>query len=121
MGIRLTKPWIEWSPDRMAAIPAQLGVFELAGPDDSARYVGYGGGLDRFGLRSAIADAVTARPELGITAFRYEITHAYRSRHAELLMVHLADSGKVPIGNAGDSGPVGRLRPGSSGRTGRIA
>ncbi|MFV0257829.1 MAG: hypothetical protein ACK5PP_05205 [Acidimicrobiales bacterium] len=115
------KPWTDWSPDAGAAIPAQLGVFELAGPDGSVRYIGTGGGLDPFGLRSAIAEAITARPDLGATRFRYEITHAYRSRHAELLMVHKADTGRVPVGNADDPAPVGRLRPGSPGRPGRAS
>jgi phosphate starvation-inducible protein PhoH len=43
--------------------------------------------------------------------FRVEVNQQYRTRWFELLMVHQADHGSLPIDNAKDPPPLGRLSP----------
>lgn len=107
-GLAMSKPWIALTSQDIGAVPAQLGVFELAGADEVVVYIGYAGGRETFGLRSAL-DAALA--ELGAQAslFRYETTHGYLTRWEELLMVHQARHGKLPVGNAGHPHRLGRL------------
>lgn len=111
----MTKPWIPVFDLAHAAVPAQLGVFQLAGDDDEVLYIGFGGGREQFGLRTAVAAAIDRAsvegwgPPVGL---RYEVTHAYLSRWQELLMVHVHDTGLLPPGNPVGDQPAGRLRPG---------
>ena len=120
MGIRMTKRWITLEPDgdevtsvaAAAALPAQLGVFELADTDATVVLIGSAGGREPFGLRTAVATALDEHRALRPRLLRYEITHAYRSRHRELLMLHLHDTGRLPAGNHESTRQLGRLRPG---------
>ncbi len=107
-GVRLGKPWTPLTPEAAAAVGGHLGVYELADVDGGVVRVGYAGGASRFGLRGVLADHA-ARGDAA--AFRYEVTTSYLSRYRELLMVHLADHGRLPDGNADEPGRVGRLRP----------
>jgi len=114
VSVRLTKPWLDLQAVEPEAIPAQLGVFELADADGEVLYVGYAGGREPFGLRSAVATAVEAvggGADTTPARFRYELTHGYLSRWEELLMVHVHDSGSVPIANQDGDEPRGRLNP----------
>jgi hypothetical protein len=109
MGIRLDKPWQALGEAAVRALPGQLGVFELADAEGRVLAVGYAGGRSLFGLRSAI-EAAAARHR-GACRFRYEVTMQYLTRYQELLMLHLADRGALPDGNAAESLRLGRLSP----------
>lgn len=106
MSIRLEKPWCPLpGPDEL---PGQLGVFQFCNADGEVLYIGYAGGNSQFGLRSAIADALTHVE--AATGYRLEITMAYLTRYQELLMVHQADHGQLPNANEPVEG-LGRLSP----------
>ena len=62
MQLRLTKPWLDFTPERVAKVSGQLGVYQLATDDGSVLYIGYAGGRSLFGLRSELARAVTLYP-----------------------------------------------------------
>ncbi len=110
MHLRLTKPWRDLNPGAIREIPGQLGVYELANADGQTVYVGYAGGRELFGLRSALQrhfELGTA----GATRFRYEVNMQYQSRHRELLMLHVADCGSLPEANVADHpAHLGRVR-----------
>ena len=89
-----------------AALPGQLGVYEIVASDGATLYLGAAGALEPFGLRSALTAAAERWPE---ASFRYETTHAYTTRWQELLMLHAATHGEVPELNAADAHRVGRL------------
>ena len=111
MAIRLEKPWIELTPQSVKALPGQLGVYQLADAAGRVVYIGYAGGRSLFGLRSELERALKERPA-GAVRFRTEVNQQYTSRHLELLMLHVADHGALPVVNAADP-PVrlGRLSP----------
>lgn len=92
--------------DAAAALPAQLGVFEIVDGQGTSVYFGAAGALEPFGLRTALAAAAQRWDE---ASFRYETTHAYMTRWQELLMLHAATHGAVPAANAGDAHRIGRL------------
>ncbi len=112
----MAKPWLPLTADAVAALPGQLGVFQLAsGPagGEMVGHIGYAGGHEPFGLRSALTDALAESSGDGSNRwFRYEITHAYLTRWEELLMVHQATHGELPAGNSDHPHAVGRLRLG---------
>ncbi len=107
-GVRLAKPWLDLDDAAIAALPGQLGVYEIGDAKGGTLELGFAGGRSRFGLRSAIAEA--AAKHLAASRFRYEVTMQYWSRFEELLAVYVADHGELPPGNA-DRGVqrVGRL------------
>ena len=107
----MSKPWIDLTADHIAALPAQLGVYELADQDATIVRIGYAGGRELFGLQSALTAELDARVETGGAPllFRHELTHGYLTRWEELLMVHQALHGELPPGNADRVLPVGRL------------
>ena len=107
-GVRLAKPWLDLDEAAIAALPGQLGVYEIADAKGGTLELGFAGGRSRFGLRSTIAEA--AAKHEAAARFRYEVTMQYWSRFEELLAVYLADHGELPPGNA-DRGKqrVGRL------------
>jgi hypothetical protein len=119
-GLAMGKPWITLTSQSTGAVPAQLGVFELGDADQNIVYVGYAGGRELFGLRSALDAALAGTlddlvdvadlPEL--CHFRYEVTHAYLTRWEELLMVHRTLHGTLPVGNADHPYKLGRLSVG---------
>jgi hypothetical protein len=110
MGVRMEKPWRELTAEVLAALPAELGVFQLADADGRVLRIGYAGGRTLFGLRSEL-QAALAKGEAA--KFRTEVTAQYLSRYEELLMVHAADFGELPPGNGADARRrLGRLSPG---------
>lgn len=114
MGIRLTKQWLKLDGLEPDEVPGQLGVFQLATPDEAVVYIGYAGGGELFGMRSAVPAAVEAMSAAGVgppTLVRYELTHGYMSRWEELLMIHEHDTGGLPPANGPDDRPRGRLSP----------
>jgi hypothetical protein len=111
VSIRIIKPWIELTAEAVRALPGQLGVYQLADAGGRVVYIGFAGGRALFGLRSELEHALKERPG-GATRFRCEVNQQYTTRHAELLMLHVADHGSLPVENAADP-PVrlGRLSP----------
>ena len=108
MAIRLDKPWLPLSPEATRALPGQLGVFQLGDATGQVLLIGDAGGHSLFGLRSAVEEARRRHPEAA--RFRCEVTMQYLSRYQELLMLHQADAGALPEGNAGER-VRGRLSP----------
>ena len=110
MGVRLEKSWRELTADNVAALGAELGVYQLADAEGRVLRIGYAGGRTLFGLRSELAAALAAGEA---AKFRTEVTAGYMSRYDELLMVHAADHGSLPPGNAAEAGRrLGKLSPG---------
>ncbi len=107
-GLQLAKPWIDLSAEAIAAVPAQLGVYQIGDDDGTVVRIAYAGGREPFGLRSALAAELEAATG---TRFRLELTSGYLTRWEELLMLHRAEHGRLPPGNADRLTPVGRLRP----------
>jgi hypothetical protein len=110
MGIRLDKPWEPLSPENVASLSAQLGVFHVADDEGKVLTVGYAGARDLFGMRTAL-EREMERHGSAATHFRYEFTSNYMSRWDELLMLHLHDHGGLPPHQADEADRVGRLSP----------
>ena len=97
MSIRMEKPWIDLTAESVKALPCQLGVYELADAAGRVVQIGFAGGRDR---------------PAGAARFRTEVNQQYTTRYQELLMLHVADHGSLPVVNQEDP-PVrlGRLSP----------
>lgn len=105
----MSKPWVALTRERIDALPAQLGVYEIGrGAGETVRF-GYAGGNEPFGMRTALQREL-ADHGAGLF-FRHEFTHGYLTRFQELLMTHVADHGELPPGNADHGGTLGRLSP----------
>jgi len=111
MALRLTKPWQPLTGEIVAALPGQLGIYELADAGGNTVAFGFAGGRALFGLRSELMRIVEAPPHCA-TQFRVEINAQYQTRYRELLMVYQADHGALPPVNA-EKPPIGlgRLSP----------
>lgn len=109
MTIRMTKPLQALTGDAIDRLPAQLGVYEIADRDGRTLFLGYAGGLEPFGLQTALRREID-RP--GAAQFRLEYTSGYLTRWEELLMVYLADHGSLPPANVDQTTKIGRLSPG---------
>jgi hypothetical protein len=93
------------------ALPGQLGVYQLANSAGHVVYIGFAGGRSLFGLRSELERALREKPG-GAARFRVEINQQYTSRYQELLMLHVADNGSLPVVNQEDPPPrLGKLSP----------
>ena len=109
MGIRNTRPFLPLTAAQVATLGGHMGVYELADDNGEVLYIGYAGGRSQFGLRGNIE----ARRQLtDASCFRVEITTAYLTRYQELLMVYVADHGRMPRENSATDVPkLGRLSP----------
>jgi hypothetical protein len=108
--VRLDKPWRPLDAAEVADLRGELGVYQLADADGRVLRIGYAGGRSLFGLRGELGAALAAGEA---ARFRVEVTAQYLSRFEELLMVHKADFGELPAGNAADARRrLGRLSPG---------
>lgn len=111
MSIRMTKPWQPLTSEAAARLPGQLGVYQLANEAGEIIAIGFAGGRSLFGLRGILQD-LAAHPPTGATQFRIEINTQYQTRYRELLMLHQADHGHLPIQNQDDPPHnLGRLSP----------
>ncbi len=109
MSIRCTKPWLPIDAASLAALPGQLGIFELADASGEVIFIGRADARSLFGLRSEVARAAAAIADA--RAFRMEVTTAYHTRYLELLMLHRADHQGLPKHNE-PMPSLGRLSPG---------
>ena len=105
MRLHLDKPWLELTPERVARLSGQMGVFQLADESGRVLYIGFAGGKSLFGLRSEL------EKRLGSAArFRYEVNNQYQTRWRELLMLHQGEHGDLPEMNRHEPVPkLGRL------------
>jgi hypothetical protein len=111
MAIRMEKPWTELTPEAVKKLPGQLGVYQLADAGGRVIYIGFAGGRSLFGLRSELERALRERPG-SATRFRTEVNQQYTTRYQELLMLHVADHGSLPVANQANPPPrLGRLSP----------
>ncbi|MES3030097.1 MAG: hypothetical protein V4820_19860 [Pseudomonadota bacterium] len=109
-GVRLDKPWVDLTAENVARLAGELGVYHLADAEGRVLRIGYAGGRSLFGLRGELRAALVAGEG---ERFRTEVTAQYLSRYEELLMIHVADHGGLPTGNAAESRRrIGRLSPG---------
>jgi hypothetical protein len=108
-GVRMQSAWVALDESGVGAVGGYMGVYEIASPDGEVVKIGFAGGRSVFGLRGEL-QAELAEPDRLGASFRCEITTAYLSRYKELLMVHVADHGALPMENAFED--VGRLSPG---------
>lgn len=110
LRLRLDKPWQPLTPERVAKLPGQLGVYQVADAGGTVVYIGQAGARAPFGLRSELQREAAERGPGH--QFRVEVNQQYRSRWFELLMVHRADHGALPADNAANPPPnLGRLSP----------
>ena len=108
--VRLDKPWRPLNAATVSDLRGELGVYQLADAEGRVLRIGYAGGRTLFGLRGELATALASGEAV---QFRVEVTAQYLSRYEELLMVHKADCGALPPGNAADTRRrLGRLSPG---------
>ena len=104
----MDKPWKTLDADNAAALPGQLGVYQIADGTGNVVRIGFAGAKTLFGLRSALQQELLSYPSGA--QFRVEVNMQYQSRWRELLMLHKADKGELPAGNIDDAPPrLGRL------------
>ena len=111
MAIRMTKPWRPLEAAEIGRLSGQLGVYQLA--DDQGHVLGIAMADARtlFGLKGELEKAAQERPG-GASHFRVEVNQQYTTRYLELLMLHVADHGALPLLNRQAPPPrLGRLSP----------
>ena len=112
MSIRLQKPWIDLTAERVAQLRGELGVYQIADERGEVVFIGYAGGRSLLGLKGELQAAVE-RYRGQKMQFRVEATNQYLSRHEELLMIHKHDHGDVPRDNHAErKRKIGRITPG---------
>jgi hypothetical protein len=108
--LRLDKPWQPLTAEAATRLPGQLGVYQVADAQGTILYIGQAGARTPFGLRSELQREASARG--AGHQFRVEVNQQYRTRWFELLMVHKADHGSLPVDNERNPPPaLGRLSP----------
>jgi hypothetical protein len=111
MAIRMTKAWQPLTVEAASRQTGQLGVYQLANTAGEVVVIGFAGGRSLFGLRGELL-ALAEKPPAGATQFRTEVNTQYQTRYRELLMLHAADHGALPPGNAAHPpANLGRLSP----------
>lgn len=125
MSIRIEKKWQLLTPENIAGIEAQLGVYQLADEDQRIIYIGYAGARSLFGLRSSLTEQLEVNDrKVNVNKsggkksntrrqlfFRFEVNMQYMSRYEELLMLHVADFGELPELNGQPDNRLGKLTP----------
>lgn len=96
-GLDIRSSWQRLSAGNVRRVEAAVGVYELRSPAGTVR-IDYAGARSRLGLRGdllALAGDETAET----LEFRSEVVTTYLTRWAELLGVHLARHGRLPVDN----------------------
>jgi hypothetical protein len=109
MPVRMTKPWVFLTRERVERLSGQLGVYQIQSPAGEIVFIGYAGGRSLFGLRGELERQLAIRSPGH--SFRCEVTMQYMTRYKELLMVFAADHGELPVDNRKLSPRLGRMRP----------
>lgn len=114
--VPINKPWQRFDPAQAKAVPATVGVYELADGEGRTIFIGCAGAKEPFGLRGCLSRHFSSdepNPVLRDRArlFRYEVTQQYLSRYRELLILHREEFGQLPTGQ-----PAASLQPGRLGR-----
>ena len=96
----IRKPWILPSAESIRAIPAVVGVYEIADSEGNLLYIGQAGGREPFGLRTRIAlhfGGDDPNPVLRERAaqFRWEANQQYTTKRLEMLMQFQRDERAV--------------------------
>jgi NADPH-dependent glutamate synthase beta subunit-like oxidoreductase/NAD-dependent dihydropyrimidine dehydrogenase PreA subunit len=89
--------WLEFTPDKVAALPEAEGVFQLLDAEKTILYI-----LGTRNLRQSLGEFLDA-DEPAISAaryFKYEETYMYTMRESELLQQFIERYGKMPQGNS---------------------
>jgi hypothetical protein len=84
-GLQIRRAWRTLDAATVSALPAQVGVYEIADAEGRVLGLGYAGGRSRFGLRGELQRELAARGA-GLS-FRWEATSTYLSRYRELQML----------------------------------
>ncbi|MDO8322120.1 MAG: hypothetical protein Q7T23_04185 [Phenylobacterium sp.] len=114
-GRDLRGPWVPLDDRSVGALSGALGVFQIADPAGDVLQVGYAGGRSLFGLRGTLRSALD-RSDGRPLVFRVEVNMQYMSRWKELLMVHRAQHGSLPIlNNPDDAHGLGHMGPRTKG------
>ena len=66
LRLRLDKPWQPLTPERVAKLPGQLGIYQVADARGTVVYIGQAGARAPFGLRSELQAEAAKREELKI-------------------------------------------------------
>ena len=112
MSVRLEKPWIQFSKERISSLAGHLGVYQLGNAEKEIIYIGLADARSQLGLRGELENWLDENT-LAINFFRFEVTMAYKTRYLELIQVFLSDFGRLPEANIQlDKKTLGRLRPG---------
>lgn len=110
MSLRMNKAWIPLTPESVKGLSGQLGVYQIQDASGEIVFIGYAGGRSLFGLRGELERQLASRG--AGYRFRFEINMQYMTRHKELLMVHAAEHGDLPVDNRNFNPPrLGRLHP----------
>ncbi len=116
----IRKAWTKPSAESIRAIPAVVGVYEIADAEGKLLYIGQAGGREPFGLRTRMAlhfGGGDPNPVLRERAaqFRWEANQQYTTKRLEMLMQYQRDEGLEwppahPAGDWRDTPQLGRLR-----------
>jgi hypothetical protein len=102
----------DWTPlteQAIAAIPATVGVFEVADAGGTVVDIGYAGGHAPFGLRTVLQPWLE---QPGQWQFAYEVTTSYLTRFREIALTYRARYGALPDALTARGEDVsGRLQP----------
>lgn len=97
-GRDLRGAWLPLTQDAVEAAPGCPGVYQLADHQGLPFRIGYAGGKSLFGLRGELARLIAENAGREVR-FRMEVNMQYISRWKELMMVHRALYGEIPVGN----------------------
>ncbi len=120
----IRKPWNQPTAESIRAIPAVVGVYEIADADGTLLYIGQAGGREPFGLRTRIGrhfgfdpSGDDPNPVLREQAaqYRWEANQQYTTKRLEMLMQYQRDERVEwppahPAGDWTDRPQLGRLR-----------
>jgi hypothetical protein len=112
MAVRMDKPWQALTPEAAAALPGNMGVYQISDSDGVVLAIRFAGGKSLFGLRGELGREAESRAQ-GFQ-FRAEVNQQYQTRWRELLMAYIADHGQLPPENMTDGtadADLGRISP----------
>ena len=109
MPVRISKAWMPLTSERVQRLSGQLGVYQIQNSSGQIVFIGYAGGRSLFGLRGELQRELANRAPG--CSFRCEVNMQYMTRYKELLMIHAADHGELPLDNRSSPPQLGRISP----------